>query len=105
MQVDLDAVATLNSLRLSPAFSDAFLPILHEPPLIGRRTFPWWLAQVCLRADHIRCRFAKLAQLIVCHLLKTLAKLVDIERRQLNFLLSCITLGLCGTWGKRCRGQ
>jgi uncharacterized membrane protein YjgN (DUF898 family) len=31
--------------------------------------------------------------------------LVDIERRQLNFLLSCITLGLCGTWGKRCRGQ
>ena len=48
--------------------------------------FPWWFSQVCLRADHMRRRFAKLAQLIVCHLLKTLAKLVDIERRQLNFL-------------------
>jgi len=35
-------------------------------------------------AHHIRCRFAKLAQLIVCHLLKTFAKLVYIERRQIT---------------------
>ena len=50
--------------------------------VLARRRF----SQVCLRADHIRRRFAKLAQLIVCHLLKASAKLVDIERRQLNFL-------------------
>ncbi len=63
---------------------------------------PWWLAHVCLRAHHIRCRSAKLAQLIVCHLLKTFVKLVDIERRQLNFLHR---IRPCGTCGKRCPAQ
>jgi hypothetical protein len=52
---------------------------------LDNERFQWWLAQVCLRAHHIRRPFAKLAQLIVCHLLKPFAKLVYIERRQLNF--------------------
>jgi hypothetical protein len=40
----------------------------------------------------MRCRSAKLAQFIVRHLLKTFAKLVDIEGFQLNLLHNVLNL-------------
>ena len=44
---------TLN-FRLSPGFSDAFLPTLHEPPLIGQRTLR------CLDGDQPLSRFTEI---------------------------------------------
>jgi hypothetical protein len=59
---------------------------------LDNERFPWWLAQVRLRAHHMRRRSAKLAQLIVRHLLKTFAKLADIEGSQLNLLHNVLSL-------------
>jgi hypothetical protein len=59
---------------------------------LDNKRFPWWLAHICLRAHHMSCRSAKLAQLIVRHLLKTVAKLVEIEGFQLNLLHNVLNL-------------
>ena len=59
---------------------------------MDNKRFPWWSAPVFLRAHHMLRRSAELAQLLIRHLLKTFAKLVDIEGHQLNFLHNVLNL-------------
>ena len=54
--------------------------------------FQWWSTPVSLRAHHMCCRSTKLAQLTIRHLLKTFAKLVDIEGYNLNLLHNGLNL-------------